>query len=804
MSDAFKQFNPEDLKSRSRQSFGKIAIGKIIKIDAKTGLCSVATDDPGTDIDGCVWLTKSFTAPILGYRVKSLPSIGTGVILLVGNPSYIIDVIDTPDYDETFGLSLTKDGTFYREKYFADTVYPAHEGSASLLEGEFEIENAFNVGMSFLTNLVSLQASDRARVEAHLLNDMIRIIAEEYRNITPLGEVMVYDDGRPNMEINFGSYVHELVNKTSAEAALTALNGKSVSFPTLEKEDEAKGLNTSFGHRFKAYIGYVGNFLNMFVSDPLTNINAIASGKAQFYIGNSGDILLRTVSEIAIERVVRIAVPAKRDKKLSSPPDYENDEFLKKWDYGQGSENTIHQCAYSLRSYARYLSNYTSMMRFHQASKAAGDADAPYYIPSESEVPLPDMHNKEKDITDANGKAEAFIEGYSTIRIFRDGSILTMDSTGGSVYHGRGVVEISAVRDVRIDSARDISLIAGRHMFLKAKKNIEISSTEGGLVMKARKLLRVLCERGKIWIKSDAKKNDETPDADYGVLIDSPENRILINSKENTVLRQEEGDLLMDSVKGNAIMKAQKDCVIRSTQKNVFVQASEDFTCKSTKAFLDTKKFNVANRISMQNGNLIIRLQSYITRKLVVTGDLFSRPYATKQFVEVACCGDEPGTTSGIVLGEYNHVKKLDGQSVPTIEGDNITALTQAVSGLNQKIKVDSEPFTKTSWSFQKNILELPSDGSIDSLFVPHAQDFIETNPSDFTDYITWNFAKEDKLLKSTRTDDESIPYPGDPNQEECFADFKAGEVLNKPSEKIGEWDQPKIEKRLITRKVKK
>ena len=127
-------------------------------------------------------------------------------------------------------------------------------------------------------------------------------------------------------------------------------------------------------------------------------------------------------------------------------------------------------------------------------------------------------------------------------------------------------------------------------------------------------------------------------------------------------------------------------------------------------------------------------------------------------------------------------------------------------SHIKEEVKININHFIikQTLFIIQKNILELPSDGSIDSLFVPHAQDFIETNPSDFTDYITWNFAKEDKLRKSTRTDDESIPYPGDPNQEECFADFKAGEVLNKPSKKIGEWDQPKIEKRLITRKVKK
>lgn len=804
MNSGAEHENSENLKNRSKLNFGQIVLGKITAIDIENGLCTVQTYDPAEEVVNCIWLTQSFTAPILGYRIKSLPSIDTNVVLLVGTPSYIISIFDTPDFDESFGLVKTKDGTFLREKYFGDNMYPGYEGSASLLEGEFEIENAFNVGMSFLTNIISLNAGERAKIEAHVLQDMIRIIAEEYRNITPIGEIMSYDDGRPNMEINLGSYVHELLNKRSISTQKAPLSGHSINFPTLDKEDDQDGINTSFGHRFKTYLGYVGNFLSMFVSDPVTTLNGIASGKAHIHIGNSGDILLRTVSEIALERVVRITVPAKRDKKLSKLPDYGNDEFLKKWNYGAGSENTVHQCAYSLRSYARYLSNYASMMRFHQASKGKdGDGSDPYYIPTESEVPMPDMNNKEQDLIQANEPA-AFIEGYSTIRIFRDGSILSMDSTGGSVYHGRGVVEISAVKDIRIDAARDISMIAGRHMFLKAKQNIEISSTEGGLVFKSRKLLNMLCELGKIWIKSDAdsKNPDDKPEA-YGIVIDSSRNNVLINSRDNTILKQEEEDLLIKCEKGSAIINSESNVAIKSQQGNIFMDATSDIVIKSVNTFFQCTKFNIANLLIVQPSQLLLRVKTFLTNKLYVRGDIFSKPFETRQKAIVPCC-EQQGTTTGIIPGNYNHVKKITGQTFPTVNSDTTAELNQTISLLNQKINSETIAFKASNWKFQKSFLDLPSDGSKDALFLPHAQDFIETNKSDFTDYITWTFGEEDKLKAAPRTEVGSLPYPFEEDQKENYSDFAVGETLSIPSSTGPKWEQAEVKNRSISRKVKK
>lgn len=793
------------LENRANSRIGQIVTGRITSIDPRTGLCRVATTDPGTDIDGCVWLTKSFTAPVLGYRIKSLPSVDTQVLLLIGNPSFIIGVFDTPEYDTVYGLSLTKDGSYYREKYFQDELYPGYEGSASLLEGEFEIDNAFSVGMSFLTNIISLNAGARAKIEAHLLNDMVRIIAEEYRSITPLGEISIYDDGNPNMEVNFGSYVKELLDNNLPK------NGELVSLTNLDELDKNRDNFTqqSIGHRFKAYIGHVGNFLSLFISDPAKNLNSIAAGKAHIHIGNSGDILLRTVSEIALERVVRIVVPSKRAGMEVPAPNYEAqmDKITKLWEYGSAGEGGIHQLAYSLRTYSRYLSNHVSLMRFNQLAQGENPV---YRVPLESEVPLPDGYNKEQDLAASNGGNETpgFIEGYSTIRIFRDGSVLSMDSEGGTVYHGRGIVEISAVREIKLDSAGDISMIAGKNIFLKAKKNIEISSSEGGLVFKARELINMLCELGKIWIKSDREKEKDAEKDDYGILIDAVRSSLFLNSKTNTTIQQEEGDFFIDSKKGNTFVSAGQAIVLRAINGNVMIQAAGSFICKSVNSFLNSLSINLANKVFVTRDSLIVRLKTFINGILQVHGNLYAPEYETVQAVKVPNCCAAFGMLDGVVVGDYNHVRKLGNRKFPEIPNSDNNALSAKIAELVQKLKDENKSLEKNLWKFQDSSkLNAVADGSPESLFIPHAQDFLETteDPRFIDEYESWEFAVIDKLKEAPRTDIKSFPYPGSDKQEESFLDFEVGSSLSRPSQKShSDWEKPEVKTRKMKRKVSK
>jgi hypothetical protein len=783
--------------NRTELKIGDVVIGEITYVNPENNVCKVMTNYPSQEVDNCVWLTKSFTAPILGYRIKSLPAEGTYVYMLYGNPSFILGVVASPDYDENFSQSVTSEGQFIREEHFADEIYKGADVAASTLEGEFEIENAFNVGMSFLANIVAMKAGERAKVEAHLLQDMIRIIAEKFETITPLGTTSIYNNGRPNMEMTFGSYEHELLNLPTPNQDKVNTSGYHINFDSLETNDPA----IEFGHRFKAYVGFLGNFINMFVSDPLRSLNALVSGKAHIHVGNSGEVLIRSTSEVALERVVRIVTPVRlKDKNEISS--YMSDKFdkmqdfemLKKWDYNKNDENSVHTCAYSLRCYARYLSNFASLIRFHQISNG-NDPQAPFRVPAEKDLLAPDDNNGEQDLFDANGP-QIFEETYSTIRIMKDGAIVTMASDGSCLYQGRGIFEISAPKDVRIEAGRDLSIVVGRHSFIKSKKDIEICSVEGQVSGKSRKDFNVLSEEGKLWLKSDATKEK----SEHGIILDSTQNKVLVNSKLDTAFRQEEGDFLITNIKGNLLANICKFIGISSKEGSTLIKSNSKVCLKSDEVFIDTKNLNLANRLKLTGKELLISAKTFFNRGLVSKGTIYGPPVATKQY---AIYTDSDGNSQRAPIpGEYNHIKRTSaGTSIKITPGDSGSLLSQEAI-LKNKLKQLDKQLTMLKWSFSDYELDLPEDGSKDSLFIPLAQDYVETHESEFTDYIVWNF-EDDKLKEAPRTDAESKPYPGKKVTKEFYSDFTAGEILDKVSEKESiDWEQPEIKNRPIQRKV--
>jgi hypothetical protein len=784
-----KSIEPAEVGNRDQLKIGAVVLAKIMYVNPENNLCKVKTMYPSQDVNNCIWLTKSFTAPILGYKIKSMPSEGTYVYMLYGNPSFILGVVASPSADELFSEVLTADGQYTRMEYFEGELYKGAEVNASTLEGEFEIENAFNVGMSFLANIVALKAGERAKVETHLLNDMVRIIAEKFQVVTPLGTTTAYNNGRPNMEINFGSYKDELLNRApnSQQAGGNPDGYGGIPLPGSEEDPVY-----SFGHRFRAYVGYLGNFINMFVSDPLSNINQISSGKAQLYVGNAGEVLIRSVSEIALERVVRIVTPVRvKDFLLNELKEDTSEENLKKWNYG-GNES-IHNCAYSLRCYARYLSNFLSLMRFYQTKDE--DGNIPFKILKENELLIPDMNNLEKDLADQNN-AVVFKETYSTIRIMRDGSIITMSSDGSCIYQGRGIIDISAPKDIRIEAARDLSIIVGRNTFIKSKKDVEISSVEGQLALKSREDLNMLTEEGRLWIKSDAPVDKIDP----AIILDSSRNNILVNSFKETILRQEEGDFIVDVKKGNFVANVSNFLGLVSRRGDVFIRANKEVCLKARRLFLDSRLINLGNRITASARGLVIGLTTTIKRSLLVRRTIFGRPIGPKQFALYRDKNDS--LKKGPIPGKYNHIRQLPGDDVTVLDEGDSGALLKSINKTRKHLEKRDKSFSALKWKFSDYDIDLPEDGSKESLFIPLAQDYIETHPDFFDGYIKWDFA-EDKLKPAPRTDPASAPYPGKKEISEFYCDFGIGEVLDKPSNKDPkQWEQAQMKSRPITRLI--
>jgi 5-methylthioribose kinase len=176
---------------------GTVYTGKIIAREPD-GNYTVRVIDPEQTLHG-VRLAFPVLGGLLGLNVMcNLPE-RTSVKLVHGRPPFIIATI--PELPEDFRNARNRSLLWGPD---ADTAVGVTDGYSyhanDLLEGEVEISNLYGVALDFLTTLMRMRAGDRAMVECHMINDMVRIISGQYRHISGLGEDLIYDHGRPTLE----------------------------------------------------------------------------------------------------------------------------------------------------------------------------------------------------------------------------------------------------------------------------------------------------------------------------------------------------------------------------------------------------------------------------------------------------------------------------------------------------------------------------------------------------------------------------------------------------------------------------
>jgi hypothetical protein len=108
------------------------------------------------------------------------------------------------------------------------------------------------------------------------------------------------------------------------------------------------------------------------------------------------------------------------------------------------------------------------------------------------------------------------------------------------VVLSNGNVQVSASRHLELEAAGDIRMAAGGSIFVKARRHIELSATAGGLILHSFAFFRALCEKGSLWLRSDADPADTAPKSDGMPEPEILDSAILIESaRGRTALRSE-------------------------------------------------------------------------------------------------------------------------------------------------------------------------------------------------------------------------------------------------------------------------
>ena len=490
--------------------------GKVASVFQSNNMVEVTLNE-GTTVK-CVVASNIFSS-LLGINISYLPPVDTNVIVLYTGQnegvSFVLGTIPSmTDYAAGQQSSATDSERFTGETFGDlkdESHYVGHRPAKDMVEGEYSLGNDYGVAMTLLKHMAKLQAGDLAKVECHLFDDMVRIVSDKFKHHTAFGDHEIYNDkGRINVRWLGTDKEHEalgLDKDTDAKFASTVEN-------TVNSEASVEDKWAESGRwRFQSYIGHLGNFINFFLTDPIKHLADSAgasSGKFRMHVNDDGSFLVQSLGDIVLERVVKIPVPIEigqyddPEKILNSEAYSElNKDKLGKWK--PSSSSKLYESVYQIREHARWFSHVYSMAQFH--------IDPRYEVRPDAEYLYPDKDSQDADRKQANDKGgyspgthQSYIYKYATIRIYKDGSILLMDTEGSAINMSNKDVTISAARNLNLEAANHITFQSGNDIVIKARRNIDVSAIKGGILQRCRAFHETLCELGTVFVESNADK----------------------------------------------------------------------------------------------------------------------------------------------------------------------------------------------------------------------------------------------------------------------------------------------------------
>lgn len=521
--------NAKGDSATSTMQIGGLYPGVVCETDLVTSMLTVRVG--GLLLENCDFLA-GIGAAFLGIETVNLPPVGSNVLVwywpdhsyAIGTGLNIFDGGEegswTPPISGDSKFDVLKKAPVLQVKKstskrgFASGI----QMPIDMLPGEWEMDSGIGPIIRVLYNFTQMAAGDLAKIETHLLNDMVRIVDNEFRHHHVGGDDLIWTEGTTtNREEHFTSYLHEAEGKDDPKGKLTG--GSKGVFEGGEESGDANKYNATGRWRYSRYIGFLGDMVHTWVTKPTevvsnTMKNALRTSHFREWIGADGTYFIQAASAVQIEVNPLQIVPI-IEKSMKEPgfnPKEEqiklDQKFLKLWGTGPKWDDLKLSC-WQMRAYLRYIPLWHSLERFKQL-EACGYCR----IPTEEEMKDKawDPTCGEGDKLAANPKAtgEKFESGYTSLSMTNQGTF-AMYSTSGSIIMANDNIQISAANNVDIKAGNGVYL-QGKYIIGNAWREIHFWSMVGGVVLKARNMMKLLCERGRIWIKSDGALKQEAPD----------------------------------------------------------------------------------------------------------------------------------------------------------------------------------------------------------------------------------------------------------------------------------------------------
>ena len=742
---------------------------------------TLTVDVLGIQLSECRLMANAF-ASYIGVSNVAMPLVGSNVLVahffttnyVFGCQPLVVEdneVWDPPVTGDKDFNALDQSKAFQREALTDNAqMSPGYKLPIDMVPGEWQQTSGIGSVIRLLSNFAQMSAGDLAKIEVHLMNDMVRIVDNYFAHHNVGGDTLIWSNGRCNYEEHFTSYPHEAEGKKKPTGEALGEKIEEGVYDPISKLPESTA-NSTGRWRKSTYVGFLGDMIHHFVTLPpedetTYSVSADRTGQFRQWIGADGTLCIQAAGGVHIEMTNRIVVPtiltAWNDPDFDAEDAIKNleQDFLSLWGNGPDWDDLKTAC-WQMRTYLRYIPLWHALARFKQAEEKNY-----CIVPNEDDIGLSDPTCDEEDKKKANQEAGPY-KGHSILMMDPSGSMSFVSNGNTSVILNEGNIQVSCPGNIELKAGGTVA-IQGRDVSVRGANRVEILSMFGSLMTKARTLWQALCEKGHIWIKGDAQEGDDGY-KDGNISGDDVEKSIM--KKYAVVIDASRGKTLVHGAKGAVLGSTEPSSDVHvqamGSASSVKVHAANEFDCY---ARIRTKMHSALVGIA---ADASLKLQSYDikvgdTCRIVPGTHIFSGNIMTDMIYSKG--GIQADELNHYVMGSEEPIEvDADSESADQI-GEEAIKLGEKETRTNYpKEELQQYKWKLPKWKPETSIEKW---GSLKASMYEDATQIKGTGPFDV---VNWNSTK---LLGAPRTDTSNPPFPGSGAKLFMFNDKKTSVLV--------------------------
>ena len=606
----------ENKKTTTSHIGAYLNMGTVVSCDPGTMNVTIAPDGQQNmaRIQG-IPLAATF-AHALGFKETVLPQVGSRVLcygafsgfcLIVGTvpplelqndpataamPNKQVFAVDEPLFDKTHSTG------YYDSLHKAGIIN--NQMPTDVVQGEKVITNEFGVLLGLFQLMAVLKGSELSQVQCHFLDDLVRIISHNFQHYHALGAHNIFHDGKGlHMEVGL---THNPIEALGTPQTSNANTGTPAITDTgsSDKVDFYSITNERLVaiERLKLFVGKLGDFINLLIVSPGAQTRSVDGtvptvydrGLLQLHAGLDGLLIVRSVKGIVLEKTNWIRVPTR----IRTPEDPAGDDATQidyKLRSAFGFDNTYTDSSQPFLYYLQlrdYLAQIEEDLNYSNFNAHPKD----FFINGDytKETPLGSLTYVDP-IT-----GTSFLKKRSVVALMPNGGLSLSDAWGSAINMDGGNIYIQPAKDLFLQPMRHMVAKVGGNVSMAVNRDIDISSTTGGLRTKTALAQQLYSDKSGIVLQANgpaiptgtAPYNDPTLPISFvgGVALIAPNasvasygSQVYLNGAYSTVLRSKDLFITSDNV---IEMLSKSGCNINSRTVTITAAAKNGTAANSS------------------------------------------------------------------------------------------------------------------------------------------------------------------------------------------------------------------------------